>query len=82
MDKMSEEVFVAMQRLIGDVCGVSAGDIQSDGELVSYGMDSVRVMDLLMAIEDEFGVEIEESDPALATIKTVADLVALVAARR
>lgn len=40
------------------------------------GADSLDVVDLVMALEDEFGIEIP--DEAMAEIKTVGDIVAYI----
>lgn len=45
-------------------------------------MDSVRILDLLMAVEEEYDIEISESDPELASIDTVLDLSRLIDRRR
>lgn len=71
-----------IKELIGEVCDIDASKVRDAGKLLGYGLDSVRVIDLLMAIEDAYGIEISESDPALGKVQTVADLSALVDARR
>ena len=61
--------------LVAELCGVPVTDIRDDGELLGYGLDSVRLVDLMDSLEAEFGTEIDELDPALADIKTILDLV-------
>ncbi|SDH48657.1 Acyl carrier protein [Actinokineospora alba] len=38
-----------------------AADIDPDVDLVTYGMDSLRALTLSATIEDEFGLEVDES---------------------
>lgn len=78
----SKQTIQQIKAMIAEVCDLDAGKIRDNGKLLGYGLDSVRVIDLLMAIEDVYGIEISESDPALGNVQTVADLSALVDARR
>ena len=71
-----------LKRLIAEICDIDAGKIRDSGKLLGYGLDSVRVIDLLIAIEEAYGVEISETDPALGKVHTVADLRLLVDERR
>jgi acyl carrier protein len=70
-----------IKEMIADICAVSSGEVRDEGKLLGYGLDSVRVIELLLAIEEELGVEINESDPGLLNVQTVADLVGFVEAR-
>jgi len=71
-----------LSKLIADTCAIAVGTIKPEGKLVGYGLDSVRVLDLIMALEDEYDIEINETDPELAEIQTVAELAGLVDRRR
>ncbi len=56
------------------LCGVSAGEIEDDANLLSFGMDSVRAMDLVIAIEDRYGIEMDDERAAsLRTVRDIAD---------
>lgn len=70
-----------IKEFIADVCAIDVAEVRDEGKLLGYGLDSVRVIDLLLAIEEELGVEISESDPELANVHTVADLIAFVTRR-
>lgn len=78
----SKQTTQKIKEMIAEVCDLDASKIRDGGKLLGYGLDSVRVIDLLMAIEDAYDIEISESDPALGKVQTVADLCALVDARR
>jgi acyl carrier protein len=61
-----------VRRHVAEVCALDASALRDEARLVEYGMDSVRAMDLLVALEHEFGIEIPDRDvPKLATLKDV-----------
>lgn len=78
----SEATIKLVSRLVAEICEIDVKKVNPEGKLVGFGLDSVRVLDLIMAVEDELDIEISESDPELAKVQTVADLAALVDARR
>jgi len=54
-------------------------DFPEDGDLFAAGLDSMAVMQLVVAVEDEYGVELTPEDltkEALATPTTLAALIA------
>lgn len=53
---------------------------QSD--LFAAGLDSMGIMQLLLAIEDRFGVPIDPADLSRANFSTAAKIAALVAEKR
>ena len=82
MSGSSQETLALVTRLIEELCGLEAGKVMPEGKIIGYGLDSVRVLDLLMAVEDALDIELSENDPELGTVQTVADLAALVEKRR
>jgi acyl carrier protein len=76
------DLLSTIKALIADLCAIDVASIHDDGKLIGYGLDSVRALDLLLAIEDEVGVELSEHHPELAQVHTVAELAAFVARRR
>ncbi len=66
---MVQEKLIA---LIAENVDCDAADLNENTEFASLGIDSLDIAELLMTVEDEFGVTVE-MDPAL---KTVGDLVA------
>jgi acyl carrier protein len=60
--------------IIADQLGVSAGDVTPDKTFDELGADSLAVVELVMAFEDEFDVEVEESQASeLKTVKAAID---------
>jgi acyl carrier protein len=67
-----KNVLEGVQRHVSEVCAVDASAVRAEGRLAEYGMDSVRAMDLLVALEHEFKIEIPDRDvPRLQTVKDV-----------
>jgi acyl carrier protein len=58
--------------LLAHACAIPADVIRDDTHLTAYGLDSVRAMDFILAIEEAFGVEF--ADDQAARLKTVADV--------
>lgn len=67
-------VFDKVKDLISEQLDVKADEITEDSSIQDdLGADSLDIVDLVMAIEDEFGVEIPEDQ--VENIKTVGDIV-------
>jgi len=60
--------------IIAEQLGVDLGEVQPEKSLTEdLGADSLDIVDLVMAFEDEFGVKISDQD--LSKIKTVKDVI-------
>ncbi len=80
---MSDERILETIRLsVAELCAVDPSAVQDDGKLVGYGLDSLRAMELVLILEEEFGVELPEHDPELGRVETPRQLADLVARRR
>ena len=67
-------VFDKVKELISEQLGVKADDITEASNIQDdLGADSLDIVDLVMALEDEFDVEIPEDQ--VENIKTVGDIV-------
>ena len=63
-----------VKKLICEQLGVKEEEVQSDASFVEdLGADSLDTVELVMAFEEEFGIEIP--DDAAETIQTVGDAV-------
>lgn len=61
---------------------VAPDDIENDKSLVDeYGADSVSLLELVVGIEEEFGVEVDDDDFDAANFSTVNALASFVRAR-
>ena len=76
MDTMEKVVTLLSEQLGVDKDKINAGsDVVKD-----LGADSIDVVQLLMAMEDEFGVTVTEDDAS--NLKTVEDIVLLIDNRK
>ena len=76
MDTMEKVVMLLSEQL-----GVNKDTINADSDVVKdLGADSIDVVQLLMAMEDEFGVTVTEDDAG--NLKTVGDIVSLIDNRK
>lgn len=62
-----------VKTIVADGLGVDAAELTAETSFKELGADSLDLMDLVMAFEDEFGVEIETD--ALAELTTVGSVV-------
>ena len=69
------EIFEKIRDIIADQLDVADKDSITESSVITddLGADSLDVVDLVMAIEDEFSVEIPEDE--VENIKTVGDIV-------
>lgn len=66
------ETVATLAGFITEISDLAPGKVTAEGLLRGYDLDSVRVVDLVVAIEDRFDVTVRNED--LAGLKTVADL--------
>jgi acyl carrier protein len=56
-------------------------DFPEEGDLFEAGLDSMAVMQLVVAVEDRFGIELGPEDLSKANLATPTTLAALIAKR-
>ena len=56
-------------------------DFPEEGDLFEAGLDSMAVMQLVVAVEDRFGIELAPEDLTKANLATPTTLAALIASR-
>ena len=67
-------VFEKIRNILSEQLDVNADDITLESNIAEdLGADSLDIVDILMSIEDEFGVEVP--DEAVEKVKTVGDIV-------
>ena len=68
------EIFEKLQAIIAEQLELDEDTITYDSHILDdLGADSLDVVDLIMSVEDEFGVEVP--DEALENIRTIEDMV-------
>lgn len=71
---MEESVFDRVKRIIVDQLGVSEDQVTPEASFIEeLGADSLDTVELVMALEEEFGIEIPDEDAEKIT--TVEDVV-------
>ena len=69
-----EEIFDKLKELVVDQLGVEEDEVTMEATMqVDLGADSLDLVDLVMSVEEEFGVKVADED--LENIKTVGDIV-------
>jgi acyl carrier protein len=76
MSDIANDTLARLRATIADACAVPPDLVVPPARLRAYGIDSVRVMSLMLTIEDQFGVRFDLEE--LERVKTVGDLVAYV----
>lgn len=68
------DTFSKVKELIVDKLNVNSADVTEEASFVEdLGADSLDIVDFVMALEDEFGIDISDEDAQ--KIKTVKDAV-------
>ena len=69
-----EEIFEKLKELVVDQLGVEEDEVTMEASMQGdLGADSLDLVDLVMSVEEEFGVKVADED--LENIKTVGDIV-------
>ncbi len=69
-----EEIFEKLKELVVDQLGVEEDEVTLEANIQDdLGADSLDIVDLVMSVEEEFGVKI--ADEELENMKTVGDMV-------
>jgi len=68
----TSETVEQIRKLIAQVCLIDAARINKNARLLAFGLDSLRVLELMMRIEDEFELQLEPGQ--LGDISTVGQL--------
>ena len=70
----SDEIFEDVKKIIIDQLGVADNAVTGDASFIDdLGADSLDIVELIMAIEEEFDIEIPDSDAE--KVVTVGDVV-------
>lgn len=67
-------MFEKIAEIIADQLGVSVSEITMDTNIMEeFGADSLDMVEMIMAVEDEYGVQVEEE--SVENIKTIGDVI-------
>jgi len=74
---MSEDIFTRVVKVTVEELTVNADEVKPESSFEQdLGADSLDVVELVMALEDEFGIEIPDDE--VGQIKTVGDAVSYI----
>ncbi len=74
---MDKNTFEHVASLLADQLGIDVAAVTPEKEVVKdFGADSLDIVEMLMGLEEEYGITVSEEDAA--NIKTVGDIVALI----
>lgn len=69
-------VFDSVKNTIVEQCAVNEDIITADATIENIGIDSLDVVDVIMALEDEYQIKIPDED--IEEIETINDLVEII----
>ena len=71
------DVEVKVKKIISEQLGVPEGDVKPEASFVNdLGADSLYTVELVMALEEEFGVEIPDEDAEkIGTVQSAIDYI-------
>lgn len=74
---MDKNTFEHVAELLADQLGIDVASVTPEKEVVKdFGADSLDIVEMLMGLEEEYGITVSEEDAA--SVKTVGDIVALI----
>ena len=68
-----------VRQLIADKAKMSFDDVQADLNLEASGLDSFARIELILVIEEKYGIELSDSESA--NVATISDIVNIIAAK-
>ncbi len=71
---MNNDIFEKLKAIAVNQIGIDEEKVTPDSDIIKdLGLDSLDIVDMLMSVEETFGVTIDDGD--VAEMKTVADVV-------
>ncbi len=78
---MAQDIATKVREKIAEQLGVAADEVTPDASFIEdLGADSLDIVELVMALEEEFNVEISDEDAE--KIRTVKDVVTYIEAHK
>ena len=71
---MNNDIFEKLKAIAVNQIGIDEEEVTPESDIIKdLGLDSLDIVDMLMSVEETFGVTIDDGD--VAEMKTVADVV-------
>lgn len=74
-----EDIMSRVRDIIVDQFSIDPDSITSDMRIEDIGADSLDLVEMVMTVEEEFGIEIQDED--IETLTTIGDLVEYISDR-
>ena len=74
-----EDIMSRVRDIIVDQFSIDPDSITSDMRIEDIGADSLDLVEMVMTVEEEFGIEIQDED--IETLTTIGDLVEYISYR-
>lgn len=76
-DIMNKDIYEQLKAIAVNDIGIDEDKIKPESDIIKeLGLDSLDIVDMLMKVEETFGVTIDDSD--VAEMRTVADVVSFI----
>ncbi len=77
MGDFDEKIYEKVKTIVVEQLGISYGDVTPDASFVEdLGADSLDVVELVMALEEEFDLKISDEDAArIATVRDAVEYI-------
>lgn len=74
---MSEEVFEKVKKIVAEQLSVDEAEVKPEASFANdLGADSLDTVELVMALEEEFGIEIpDEAAEGIGTVQAAVDFI-------
>jgi acyl carrier protein len=77
------EIATTVRSVLAEVCGVDASELKPETAIYEdLGADSLSIMEMLCALEEELGIELPDSNAFALELRTLADVVEAFESRR
>lgn len=74
---MNNNIFEKLKAMAVDQIGLDPAIIKPESDIIKdLGCDSLDIVDMLMSVEEEFGVTVEDKD--VSEMRTMADVVGFI----
>ena len=71
---MNNDIFEKLKAIAVNDIGIDADKVKPESDIIKeLGLDSLDIVDMVMTLEDEFGIEVP--DDAIESLRTVGDVV-------
>ena len=78
---MNNNIFEKLKAMAVEQIGIDPALIKPESDIIKdLGCDSLDIVDMLMSVEETYGVTVEDKD--VSEMRTVADVVAFIEAHR